>query len=285
MATYEKILTSAVPINAVPINAVPDREITNDADSFGGDHVPFGGDAVGMEPDGLEPDGLEPAGMEPEPFGGDKKDGESILGPYEKSFVQRWVTKVPRSIETYHLTMLTVAWSIGMVAFGWLAASDPRWLFAMSAMVIGQYATDLFDGAVGRLRDTGLVKWGFFMDHFLDFIFAGSFVVAYSFLAPNLAVWFLGLLLATGATMALSFLNFAATNKFKIAFFGVGPTEVRIGYVALNTFVFFAGTQVLTWGVPVMLGASAIGLAVMAFDTHRSLWAIDMAAKQAQTVG
>ena len=216
-----------------------------------------------------------------EEFGGAKKDGESILGRYEKSFVQRWVTKVPRGIETYHLTMLTVAWSIGLVGFGYLAAGDLRWLFAMSAMVIGQYLTDLFDGAVGRHRDTGLVKWGFFMDHFLDFLFAGSFVIAYSFLAPNMMTWFLGLLLATGATMALSFLNFAATNKFQIAYNGIGPTEIRIAYVAVNTIVFFTGTAVLGWAVPALLVANIVGLAVMAHGTHKKLWAIDMAAKAA----
>ena len=216
-----------------------------------------------------------------EEFGGAKKDGESILGPYEKNFVGRWVDRVPRRIETFHLTMLTVAWSVGLVAFGYLASSDLRWLFAMSAMVIGQYLTDLFDGAVGRHRDTGLVKWGFFMDHFLDFIFAGSFVIAYSFLAPNMMFWFLGLLLATGATMALSFLNFAATNKFQIAYHGIGPTEIRIVYVAINTIVFFTGTAVLSWAVPTLLVANICGLFVMAYGTSKKLWAIDMEAKSA----
>lgn len=222
---------------------------------------------------------IHPDQTKPEAFGGDKKDGESILGPYEKSFVQRWVTKVPRQIETFHLTLLTVAWSLGLVIFGYLATTDLRYLFAVSAMVVGQYVTDLFDGAVGRHRDTGLIKWGFFMDHFLDFLFAGCFVIAFSFLAPSMVVWFLGLLLVTGATMALSFLNFAATNKFQIAFFGIGPTEIRIAYVAMSTIVFFAGTSILTWAVPALLVASIIGLTVMAYSTHKKLWAIDMAAK------
>jgi len=216
-----------------------------------------------------------------EAFGGAKKDGESVLGPYEKSFVQRWVDRVPRRVETYHLTMLTVGWSLGLVVFGYLAASDLRWLFAMSAMVIGQYLTDLFDGAVGRHRETGLIKWGFFMDHFLDFLFAGCFVIAYSFLAPSMTYWFLGLLLATGATMALSFLNFAATNKFQIAYRGIGPTEIRIGYVAINAIVFFAGTAMLSWAVPALLVANIIVLSAMAYSTHKKLWALDMATLQA----
>ena len=31
--------------------------------------------------------------------------------------------------------------------------------------------TDSFDGALGRRRDTGIPKWGYYMDHLLDFVF------------------------------------------------------------------------------------------------------------------
>ncbi|MEZ5342150.1 MAG: hypothetical protein R2706_12085 [Acidimicrobiales bacterium] len=48
--------------------------------------------------------------------------------------------------------------------------------------------------------------------------------------------------------MALSFLSFAATNQFQIAFYGIGPTEIRIGYIALNTLVYFAGSEMFWWG-------------------------------------
>jgi hypothetical protein len=34
-----------------------------------------------------------------------------------------------------------------------------------------QWFTDCLDGALGRYRDTGIPKWGYYMDHFLDFVF------------------------------------------------------------------------------------------------------------------
>ncbi len=212
-----------------------------------------------------------------EAFAGDKKKGQSILGPVERRFINWAVPKIPRPIMSHHLTAVTLLWSAGTVVFGWLARDDRAWLHAMSVMVFGQWLTDSLDGSLGKYRKQGLVKWGFYMDHLLDFLFAGSIVIAYSFLveAKWLEFLFLILLLVTCATMAVSFLSFAATNQFQIAYYGIGPTEIRIGYIALNTFVFFAGTAIFSWGVPVVVGLNVFAFVVMAAQTSRILWQLD----------
>ncbi len=210
-------------------------------------------------------------------FAGDKKTGQSILGPWERRFIDWGIPKVPRPILSHHLTMVTVLWSAGTVLFGWLAETNLMWMHAMSAMVVGQWLTDSFDGSLGKYRKQGLVKWGFFMDHLLDLVFAGSIVIGYWFLveARWLTFLFLLLLLITCATMAVSFLSFAATNQFQIAYYGIGPTEIRIGYVALNTFVFFIGTDVFSWGVPVIVALNLVAFVVLAAQTSKNLWRID----------
>lgn len=214
-----------------------------------------------------------------EPFGGDKKHGQSVLGPLERRFIDWAVPKLPQWLRSWQLTLLTTVWSVGMVLFGYLASDDRRWLWAMSIMVFAQWLTDSFDGTLGRTRGEGLVKWGYFMDHFLDTIFAGSVVIAYSFLAPGgTGFLFSLLLLVTLAMMALSFLSFAATNQFQIAHHGIGPTEIRIGYIALNTFVYFAGNGVFWWGVPLILGLNVIVMLGLVWQTHLQLWALDKAA-------
>ena len=213
----------------------------------------------------------------PATFAGDKKTGQSILGPIERRFIDWAVPKVPAPIKSHHLTALTVAWSAGTVLFGWLATDDLIWLHGISAMVFGQWLTDSLDGSLGKHRKQGLVKWGFYMDHLLDLVFAGAIVIAYSFLvtAEWLEFLFLLLLLITCATMAVSFLSFAATNQFQIAYYGIGPTEIRIGYIALNTFVWLVGTEIFSWGVPVIVALNALAFLVMAVQTSRNLWAID----------
>ncbi len=215
----------------------------------------------------------------PPAFAGDKKKGQSILGPLERRFIDWGIPKIPSPIMSHHLTMVTLLWSAGTILFGWLAAGDLRWMHAMSVMVFGQWLTDSFDGSLGKFRKQGLVRWGFFMDHILDLVFAGSIVIGYSFLAPDGAdILFFLLLLITCSMMATSFLSFAATNQFQIAYYGIGPTEIRIGYIALNTFVAFIGTKVFWWGVPVVLVLNAIALTILLWQTSQNLWAIDKAA-------
>ena len=213
-----------------------------------------------------------------EVFAGDKKHGQSILGPLERRFIDRSVGLFPRWVRSWQLTLLTVAWSAGMIVAGWRAGHNKGWLWAMSVFVFLQWFTDSFDGTLGRTRGEGLVKWGFFMDHFLDTLFAGSVVIGYSFIAPtDMSFLFQLLLLVTCATMALSFLSFAATNQFQIAFFGIGPTEVRIGYIALNAIVYYAGNSIFWWGLPVVLAANVAVLVLLTWRTHSRLWAIDKA--------
>ncbi len=212
-----------------------------------------------------------------EGFAGDRKAGQSVLGPVERRFIDWAVPRIPRPILSHHLTMLTLVWSVLMVVFGLLADSRPVWLHAMSVLVFLQWLTDSLDGSLGKYRKQGLVKWGFFADHLLDLLFAGSIVIAYSFMVEVwwLRLCFMVLLLITCATMAVSFLSFAATNRFQIAYYGIGPTEIRIAYIALNTLVYFVGTAVFSWGVPVVLALNTAAFAVLAVQTSNHLWRID----------
>ncbi len=230
-------------------------------------------------PSGVRHSGIMTTTTHTAVFGGDKKKGQSVLGPVERKFIDRWVQHIPHGVKSWHLTMTTLLWSIGTIGFGALARHNSMWLFAMSAMVALQWFTDSFDGTLGKTRGEGLVKWGFFMDHFLDTVFAGSFVIGYSLMFPGHSLLFNLLLLVTLATMAMSFLSFGATNEFQIAHYGIGPTEVRIGYIAMNTAVFLAGSQVIVWGLPLVLALNVLVLVVLVHRTQLKLWNIDQVAK------
>ena len=90
-----------------------------------------------------------------------------------------------------------------------------------------QYISDVLDGAVGRYRDTGLVKWGFYMDHLLDYMFLASVIIGYSLIFTNIPwYWFIGVLALGGAFMVNMFLSFAATNEFRISVLKIGPKNI-----------------------------------------------------------
>jgi phosphatidylglycerophosphate synthase len=104
-------------------------------------------------------------------FAGDKKHLIHCLAPLEKRIIAALLPKVPMNVTTVHLTLCTLLWSAGVITAGALAVVDMRWLWLFSACIVLQHVTDMLDGAVGRARNTGLIKWGFYMDHFLDYVF------------------------------------------------------------------------------------------------------------------
>ena len=217
-------------------------------------------------------------------FAGDKKIGKSLLTNVENQFKYWAVPKIPKYIETYHLTLLTVLWSIGNVILAFYAKYNHSILWLVSLLIFLQYLTDLFDGELGRQRNTGLIKWGFYMDHFLDFIFLCSLVfVGYMISPEGLEVWYFWLLVMTGGFMVNSFLSFAATNNFEIYRYGLGPTEIRCGLIVINTFIILFGTNRFNILLPVIVILCFAALVVSTYQIHRRLWAIDMENKRKQT--
>lgn len=213
-------------------------------------------------------------------FQGDKKFGQSILHRQEEWLKEKLIPWVPRWIETNHLTLMSIFWSILVVAFSYLARTNVHWLWAVCAMIVAQYVTDLLDGAIGRLRNTGLVKWGFYMDHFLDFIFLCAMLIGYALLIPQAYrtnVFFIMTIFS--GFMVHSFLSFAATNRFQIAYMGIGPTEIRIGFILANIGIIFAGTSIIVKVMPYLVIIALFGLCVSVYRMQQELWKIDMAAK------
>jgi phosphatidylglycerophosphate synthase len=216
-------------------------------------------------------------------FQGDKKVGASLLaGPEGK--LRDWLLPfVPRSVETYHLTLTTVLWSALIIAFSFLARYNIHWLWLASVMIVLQYVTDLLDGAIGRKRDTGLVKWGFYMDHLLDYLFLCSILIGYALLLPDAFKYILFYIMAFfGAFMVNSFLSFAATNAFSISYYGVGPTEIRIIFILVNTLIIALGRASMLKAVPYVLGAATFGLFITVFRTQKALWDEDMRQKHGE---
>jgi hypothetical protein len=219
--------------------------------------------------------------MSQEQFGGASKTGASLLSPLERRLAGRVVPRLPGWLETHHLTMLTLVWSALVILFGYLARGDRRWLWGTSAMIACQYVTDHLDGKLGKHRGTGLVRWGFYMDHLLDYLFLASIVAGYAFILPERAHLNLLLVLAVAAGfMVNSFLSFAATDRFRISHLRLGPTEFRLAVVAVNTLVTLYGTRRMEKALPYVAAGGFVLLAALAYRTHREVWRLDMDAKR-----
>ncbi|HZI46660.1 MAG TPA: CDP-alcohol phosphatidyltransferase family protein, partial [Pyrinomonadaceae bacterium] len=137
----------------------------------------------------------------PQKFAGAGKSNSGLLVPLERRLAAFVLPRIPSWVETYHLTLLTPIWSLGIVGFCYLAKSNLRWLWVVNVMIALHYFTDHFDGKLGKYRDTGLCKWGFYMDHLFDYGFLCAILLGYTLLIPERAYFNMLLVLCVFSTL------------------------------------------------------------------------------------
>ncbi|HEY7785807.1 MAG TPA: CDP-alcohol phosphatidyltransferase family protein [Pyrinomonadaceae bacterium] len=221
--------------------------------------------------------------MEKQRFAGASKENTSFLTPLERKLAPIVIPRIPTWLETYHLTMLTVVWSLSILLFSYLAASNIKWLWGVSAMIFLQYVSDHYDGKVGKYRNTGLVRWGYYMDHLLDYFFLCSVLIGYAFILPEASRLQLMIMLALFAAYDFStFLAFAATDRLKISYLKFGPTEFRLALIVINTLVIFFGTRYMVSGLKWVNAGAVVGICLLVFKAHKQIWKVDMEQKRAE---
>ena len=220
--------------------------------------------------------------MQNQQFAGASKINTSFLSPLERRFAPAVLPVIPRWLQTYHLTMLTLVWSGLILLFSFLAARDIRWLWLVSLMIFLHYVTDHLDGKVGKYRNTGLVRWGYYMDHLLDYFFLCSVIIGYAFILPQHSRYQLLFMLAIFAGYEMStFLAFAATDRLKISYLKFGPTEFRLALIVVNGLLIQFGVRYMASGLKYVNIGGSIGLALLVYRTHKKVWRLDMQEKAA----
>lgn len=153
----------------------------------------------------------------------------SILAAAEKRALIWIATRLPRWINSDHLSALGLASMAGAGAAFWLAGTDP---IAGAALVVLclllNWFGDSLDGTLARVRNQQRPRYGYYVDHVIDLagtamLFAG--LAASGYMSPVIAV------LVVAAYFLVSAETYLATHArgiFNMAFLGVGPTELRI---------------------------------------------------------
>lgn len=212
---------------------------------------------------------------------GKKRKFSSFLQPFEQKLVKSWVPRVPKQIETYHLTSMTLLFSSLAILVGYLSRGEKLFLIVNSFLVIFQYIADVLDGAVGRYRDTGLVRWGFYMDHLFDYLFAGAMVISYSiaYQFPREIIFVL-LLIASGYFVH-ELLMASAFGRLNISgYYGFGPTELRLLAVVLGLVLPFFPFEIVLGSVEILGLLFGLFFIQLIFRSQKKLWKLDMKNKR-----
>lgn len=203
----------------------------------------------------------------------------SVFTPLDRLLQTKVVPLLPEWCGTRVLTLMTLPISVGIVLLCSLARMQAAYLWPVSLLIASQYVTDTLDGAVGRARGEGFIRWGYYMDHFLDYVFLCSLVVGYALMVPSSALWFVGIAAVMAGFMVNTFLLVAATDEFKIVFYGIGPTESRLAFIVLNSIVAVRGSGVIVSALPWVLATLSVMLAVFVYRCQKRLSRVDIHAK------
>src|SRR2546421_1830101 len=147
--------------------------------------------------------------------------------------------RVPRSIRSTHLTAIgTMGPAAAGIAYA-LTTYHPAWLWVASAMLVVNWLGDSLDGTLARVRGTQRPKYGYYLDHVVD-AFSTAVIGLGIGLSPYVDLGLaLGMVIVYLALSINVYLELSVFGVFKISYGRIGPTEVRLLLIALNTLVVF----------------------------------------------
>jgi archaetidylinositol phosphate synthase len=170
--------------------------------------------------------------------------------PVEHPLVGWLAPKLPAAVTPDHLTLTGfIGALICGLAYGasWLS---PALLWVASAGLIINWFGDSLDGTLARYRKIERPRYGFFIDNATDLL---SQICIFFGLGASPYMRFDVSCLALAGYYMVSFFNLIKaidTHVIKIGFFGVGPTEIRLGLICYNFFLMIIGT----WSVNTSFG-------------------------------
>ena len=210
-------------------------------------------------------------------FAGKKAINITITSRIEQKVIAYLTPKVPSWIQTHHLTISLFIWTGLIIYFNYLAAThDIRWLWGVNLAIVCRWLADALDGSIGRYRNTGLVTWGYYVDHFADYLFTVGVVLGYSFhTQAEFHNWLIILLGIWSAIFVQAHLMLNVTNKFEISFKSIGPTELLLILIAINFALLILGPKPFVHIIAGLIILSTIFITIMVFSNHRQLWKHD----------
>lgn len=166
---------------------------------------------------------------------------QSWLAASEKRLLTWLATRLPDTATPDHLTIIGIFGAV-LCSIGYSAsARSPLFLWLAILGLIINWFGDSLDGTLARHRNAERHQYGFFIDHTTDilsqvFIFFGLGASPYM----RLDIAFLALLSYWMAAL-MTFIRAVATQVFQISYFGIGPTEIRLGLIAYTLVLLVLG--------------------------------------------
>lgn len=203
-----------------------------------------------------------------------KRVNDILLGPLERPALRWLAAHLPSWVTPDTCTWIGILGSVLIAVCYALSGWNRNFLWLASLGYVVNWFGDSLDGTLARFRHIERPRYGFFIDHTTDAI---SQMLIFVGLGLTPYVHFSVACLTLIAYLMLSVLVYVRTcveGEFKISYGKLGPTEIRVLAILLNTAMYFGGVQ--TWNLslgalgqwqftPYDLAAVAVAVLLLAF--------------------
>jgi archaetidylinositol phosphate synthase len=192
--------------------------------------------------------------------------------------VLEWIARrVPARVTPDHMTILGVVAAFGIAAAYVLSNGDSAWLWAASGLLVVHWLGDSLDGTLARVRRAERPTYGYYLDHLVDAVATVVIGIGLGLSPYMLAITGLAVVVAYLVLSINTYLETQAFGVFSLGYGRLGPTEARLGLIAVNTLLALGvlGADVGGLGLSLLdvigLGAAAAMLAGLSLRAARNL--------------
>ncbi|PKQ20498.1 MAG: CDP-alcohol phosphatidyltransferase [Actinobacteria bacterium HGW-Actinobacteria-6] len=169
-----------------------------------------------------------------------KRVNDMLLGPLERPALQWLAARMPAWVTPDVLTGIGVIAAIMIFAGYWLSSLSVWWLWFVNLGFVLNWFGDSLDGTLARFRKIERPKFGFYIDHTVDAVAEFLTIIGIGmspFLRLDISAFALiGYLLVSVHV----YVRTCVDGVFKISYGTMGPTEMRVIIMIVNTAIFFA---------------------------------------------
>ena len=208
------------------------------------------------------------------------REHRSLLASAEKRLLIAIAQRLPSWLSSDHLTLLGLL-SMPVAGLAFARIGTTRWSAAVLALaLLANWFGDSLDGTVARVRRQERPRYGFYVDHVIDLAGTAALLAgmaASGRMEPSIA---LAVLAAYFLVCGETYLATHSAGIFRLAFGGVGPTELRIllaagaFYAAGHPWVELAGLHVRLLDVSGLVAVAGLAMVFVAsaIRTTRALY-------------
>lgn len=197
----------------------------------------------------------------------------SFLNSLERRVLVWLAERMPMAINSDHLTVLAAA---AMAGAGAAYAFAPSWapaVLVVNVCLAINWFGDSLDGTLARVRNRQRPRYGFYVDHVIDCVGAAMLLVglgASGLMHMNVA---LSMLIAYLLLSAEVYLATYTRHTFRMTYFKLGPTELRILLALGNIVAFYHPTITVSGQSLLWLDAAGVFVTVgLGLTLLYSIW-------------